>query len=718
MRRIGRSNLSKGGTRLVNERRLVLEHLENRRLLAGFPFSLGGTGSEYGHAVATDSAGNVFVAGKIDSATDFDPGPGTANLAANGGFLAKYAADGAFVWARTIGGGGRAPEVTVDALGNAYLAAYFTGSTTITGINSSNVSYTGPSLSSHSTVNRGKVGYQQDGLALKFDPSGSVQWASQFGGTNLTSAQSVDIHAPGGGAVDGVLVSGQFNGTVDFDPGAGVTNLTSAGSSDAYVAKLDASSGALTWVVRAGSTGEDGAYGIDLANDGSALVTGHFTGSNPFGSSFPLSSNGDRDTFLAKLNSDGTVNWVRGMGGAGWDKGYRIGVASESIYLAGRVDLLTYPHGTSISKWNMNGDVVWTKQLGGGQDGVDTWGLTIDPLENVYVYGYYGSDDLVDFDPGAAEYLLPDLSVDNGFVVKFDAGGNFGGWATRMGSHVRGAAWDSHSQTLVVTGQINGNSSSSYQASTRDASAGPILSSNGVWDVFAAKLDVATGLPAGYTPVILVDMDAQMTGNATTSGKNWRANATVNISANGQPLAGATVTATWGNSSTVVTGTTNSNGTVTFTSSNLAKSVASVDLTIVSVQKSGFKYTGSDAIRIFQTGGIQPLSTNRTLTLAAPPIATSSQELSVLSGQIGALATKSGAIYDVGISPEFMQLSVADLVFESKRIESLFVDHDEDDLMGINGKEIDDELVVLLATDPFVPFSSSLFRSKEQSSHK
>lgn len=627
MRRFSRLESNKRGTKLDRSRRPILERLENRSLLASFPFSVGGTGTEYGHAVATDSDGNVFVAGRIGSATDFDPGTGTANLAASGGFLAKYDADGKFVWARTIGGGGFAPEVAVDASGNAYLAAYFTGSTTITG----NDSYTGPSLTSHSTVSRGKVVYQQDALVLKFDPSGSVQWASQFGGTNSTTAQSVAIHAPGGGAEDGVLVSGQFAGTVDFDPSAGTNDLTSVlGSNDAFVVKLDGSSGALAWVVRAGSTGDDGASGIALADDGSAFVTGHFTGSDPFGSNFPLASNGDKDIFLAKLNSDGTVNWVRGMGGAGWDKGYRIGVALASVYVAARFDIATAP-GTSVSKWNMAGDVAWTKQL----DGVSAWGLSIDPLENVYVFGYYGIDDVVDFDPGAGEYLLSDVTVDNGFVVKLAANGNFGGWATRLGSHVRGAAWDTHSETLIATGHINGTSISAYQACTRDACAGPILSSNGIWDVFVAKLDVATGLPDGYTPVIATEMDAQLTGSATTVGKNWRANATVTIVANGQPLAGATVTATWSNSSSVVTGTTNSTGTVAFTSSNLAKSINSVDFTIVSVQKSGLTYTGLDAIRIFQTGGFQPLAASRPLTLAALTTATSLLELNIGSSRIG-----------------------------------------------------------------------------------
>jgi len=42
--------------------------------------------SAYGRAVAVDPAGNVYSSGRFDGMTDFDPGPGTANLTSNGEF--------------------------------------------------------------------------------------------------------------------------------------------------------------------------------------------------------------------------------------------------------------------------------------------------------------------------------------------------------------------------------------------------------------------------------------------------------------------------------------------------------------------------------------------------------------------------------------------------------------------------------------------------------
>src|SRR6476660_9615838 len=88
-----------------NRYRPKIEKLEDRTLMAydlGSAFALGSTGTENAHAVATDAAGNMLVAGNFTSASiDLDPGPGTyllPNAGGSDGFAAKYDPAGNLLW--------------------------------------------------------------------------------------------------------------------------------------------------------------------------------------------------------------------------------------------------------------------------------------------------------------------------------------------------------------------------------------------------------------------------------------------------------------------------------------------------------------------------------------------------------------------------------------------------------------------------------------------
>jgi Beta-propeller repeat len=119
-------------------------------------------------------------------------------------------------------------------------------------------------------------------------------------------------------AVDGVgnlYVQGNFNGTIDADPGPGTYPLTSAGSGDLFVAKYDPAGG-LLWAARMGGPQLDTFYGGgDLAVDGSGNV---FVTGMLRGSadfgSFTLTSQGLSDVFVAKLDATGTFQWATRLG--------------------------------------------------------------------------------------------------------------------------------------------------------------------------------------------------------------------------------------------------------------------------------------------------------------------------------------------------------------------------------------------------------------------
>src|SRR5919106_1551259 len=90
--------------------RPAVELLESRltpSVAVELALGIGGAADEESFAIATDSAGNVVIAGWMQGTVDFDPGPGTASLTTKGlydSFVAKYSSAGALLWAKQMGG--------------------------------------------------------------------------------------------------------------------------------------------------------------------------------------------------------------------------------------------------------------------------------------------------------------------------------------------------------------------------------------------------------------------------------------------------------------------------------------------------------------------------------------------------------------------------------------------------------------------------------------
>ena len=178
--------------------------------------SIGGTGSDYGRGIATDSSGNVYVIGKYSGS--FTIGSTTLTSAgSNDVFVAKYDTSGTAQWARSIGGTGSDTGygIATDSAGNVYVTGIYSGTATFA---------PGTTLTS--------AGYN-DAFVTKYDTSGTVQWAESIGGTNTDSGYGIATDSGGN-----VYVTGSYQGTATFASG---TTLTSAGSNDAFVAKYSPS---------------------------------------------------------------------------------------------------------------------------------------------------------------------------------------------------------------------------------------------------------------------------------------------------------------------------------------------------------------------------------------------------------------------------------------------------------------------------------------------
>jgi hypothetical protein len=353
---------------------------------------IGGTGQDEARGIALDASGNIYLVGIFQGAVDFDPGPTVNVLFAPLGKIDSYALKldnaGNFVWVKSIGltlvntyGVANADyntsdiflnDIDLDTNGNIFAVGY------INFINlPTNTSLSIPFITKLSNVgnliNDSMLGDSNNNLdnsqiiSIIIDKnnnndvifSGYFEGTKSFGASNYIATKknifaariSNDLttlywfnNLGGAGddvatglALDGtgaLYVTGHFENTVDFDTNVGVANLTSTGGSDIFVAKYFAGTGNLVWARSIGGT-ENEEGGVVRFLNGKVYITSEFRGQMDINTDL-LTSNGNTDIFLAKLDEVGNIAWVRSIGGTQKDKASDMSLSADgSIYLTG-----------------------------------------------------------------------------------------------------------------------------------------------------------------------------------------------------------------------------------------------------------------------------------------------------------------------------------------------------------------------------------------------
>ena len=182
--------------------------------------------------------------------------------------------------------------------------------------------------------------------------------------------------------------SSNVRGRVAIGP-SGTVYLLSEGSGPTYsgqffIAKLD-TDGTLDWQKELGWAGVDVANGISVDTNDNVYVCGNRTGFNPGGDGI----------YVSKLNSSGAKQYESFFGTAGGlNKGYSISAASPFSYVAGTLG--NQQGGTSqwgVFQLDVNGSVVWAKRLGSTFQESQAFGIFYPSQgSNVYVTGYTTSN--------------------------------------------------------------------------------------------------------------------------------------------------------------------------------------------------------------------------------------------------------------------------------------------------------------------------------------
>lgn len=363
--------------------------------------------------IGIDAGGNVFITGDISGSVYFGKiHLETTDLSDTDVFIARMDAAGGFIWADSAGGFGSDRGMAIDVApeGNACLTGYFS------------------SQAEFDQIQLSAVGIQ-DIFAAEINADGDFIWVSNAGGTGITDDKGWGIAVDSSGSV---YISGIFSGTAYF----GDIELVSLGVNDVYIAKLD-TDGNYLWAIRAGGLGKDECYRIAVDDNDDIFIAGRFYYTGYFGDFTIIPDYGDCAIFIAKLDKDGNFIWVQMAGCTSFCCAYALDVDPEgNCYIGGSFydtayfgDIEMTSAGEAdvfIARLDQEGNFIWVS-TGAGLKWDYLYG--IDAGDNyIYITGNFGKN-YIDFGD-IRLYSLPNGGTI--FVSKLDKDGNFL-WAVAAG---------------------------------------------------------------------------------------------------------------------------------------------------------------------------------------------------------------------------------------------------------------------------------------------
>jgi len=311
---------------------------------------------------------------------------------------------------------------------------------------------------------------------VKIDPSdGHIIWHKMIGGNGMDGAMSIRQTADGGYI---------FAGSSDSTDGvyAGLNH----GNKDGWVVKLDANR-AIQWQVMLGGSQNEELTSIRETPERDGYIVAGYTTSDDISGAGSYS--GNTDMYIAKLDLDGNIVWQNVIGGDKYDFASSAIPASDggfivAGYTESRFIGLTGPnHGYNdlvIMKLDAgNGNVVWSKFLGGRQGEATGFDNVIQPIVDG---GYILIAQSLSSASGDVEGRTHGSS--DVWVVKLDDECNIV-WENLLG----GVGYDDG--TAI---QQTADGSFIMVGRTNSGNSGDVGENNGDFDIWVAKLDTEGNL--------------------------------------------------------------------------------------------------------------------------------------------------------------------------------------------------------------------------------
>jgi len=514
--------------------------------------SFGGTDSDKGISIGCDSLGFIYCSGYYNNEATFGNITLTnSNLSTWGNnkenFVFKMDSFGTVLWAIPGGNqsGGccddRALGMHVTPGGDVYITGTFWSSYKL-GVNGA------PGTISATTG----INNHDNSLLAKIDTDGNPEWVIGFGGDNTSGGCSSPIYDADDHSYDVkvdddgfIYVTGFFSGfDADFD---GFTITNPEWSNDCqpmgYIGKLD-SNGNWLWVDKFdGIKDQRGSRDNRLAIDkfSNIYVVGGFQNRgaslNANYGPYSITSNGEWDAFVFKMDKDGNWLWAEGFGSNKADRANSIAIdVCDDIYICGEyrnpmvfaganasngTDTLSHKQKRDVfvAKMNNQGEWKWAKRA--RSEGTDKpYQMSVDANKQVFVGGTARGE--LTFSNGlVVGPQIPGDTTASSWVAQIDGTSNNGDW---VWAKTAGSDTDDDDRTGDICPDGFGNV---YAIGFYEDAAnfdGTILNSLGRKDIFVWKMSMTTGsftynntFNTVYAPDSMVFSPAD-TGIFTTSG--------------------------------------------------------------------------------------------------------------------------------------------------------------------------------------------------------
>lgn len=259
--------------------------------------------------------------------------------------------------------------VITDDLGNSYVMGLFSGTLTI---------------GSQSVTSNGNF----DHYIAKYNDQGQIQWIKNIGGTGSDSGKAgLTFDSTGN-----LVFTGRYFNSITF---ASTTHNLSTGF-DSFVGALDTNGNEL-WGFAFGGTGLETPQNIAVDASDNVYITGIFDTDITVGAT-TVTSTGNYDIFVLKLNSSQVPQWIVSGGGSGFDNVSDITTDGTSAYLTGYYSgTATYGTHSITSAGGNDGFLLEVDSSGvfqsaesyGGTGNDATWGVELDSNGDRIIAGYY-----------------------------------------------------------------------------------------------------------------------------------------------------------------------------------------------------------------------------------------------------------------------------------------------------------------------------------------